>query len=255
MFKKSLSVIVTLLFISSFQLLFAQQVVDTVLIPQNDTNSINNAEVRKCARFDLESNAQRVDTAVKPIIASTVENNTSVIDSTQLGKYQFVDTFFLNKEFRYHKGQPKVIVPKKAAMYATLFPGLGQIYNRDYWKVPIVYALVGTAMYFYVDNSNGYNEFRKIYADRLNNVFTDKYYPTRSLEQIKYQRDSYKKYLDMTVLYTGIGYVLTIIEANVDAHLNGFDVSEDISMRFQPTINANPFGGAIVGLGIKMNFK
>ena len=255
MFKKSLSVIVTLLFTQCFQTLFAQQVVDSVIIPQNDTVGTNSSESRKRARFDLESNAQKVDTAIKPVIASSVDNNVSIVDTAQLGKYQFVDTFFLKKEFKYHKGQPKVIVPKKAAMYATLVPGLGQIYNRDYWKVPIVYALVGTAVYFYVDNSNGYNEFRKVYSDRLNNVFTDKYYPTRSLEQIKYQRDSYKKYLDMTVLYTGIGYVLTIIEANVDAHLNGFDVSEDISIRFQPTINANPFGGAIVGVGIKMNFK
>lgn len=150
---------------------------------------------------------------------------------------------------------PREIIPKKSAMYAALVPGLGQIYNRSYWKVPIVYGLVAVSTYFVIYNTNGYNEFRSIYANRYNNINTDKYYANYpQIEQIQYRRDSYKKQLDLTYMLSALGYLLQVVDANVDAHLKGFDISEDLSMQFRPSFQMTPMGVA-PGVGCVINLK
>ncbi len=141
--------------------------------------------------------------------------------------------------------------PKKAGLYSALIPGMGQIYNRQYWKAPIVYAGLAVAGYFIVDNLNNYQSYRKAYIGRINNSFpTDKYVNIYSKEQLKQLQDDYDKYLNLTVLFTGIGYALHVVDAITSAHLKNFDISRDISMRVSPV--AYPNG---IGLGLVMNFK
>lgn len=142
--------------------------------------------------------------------------------------------------------------PKKIAMYTAIVPGLGQIINRHYWKLPIIYGGLGIAGYFIISNNNEYNSFRKIYAGRLNNdpvAFATN--PNMSLDEIKFYQDQAKSNLDMTVMFTVLGYGLQIMDALVFAHLKGFDVSEDISMKVGPSFKAS---GA-VGIGLVLNFK
>ena len=145
-----------------------------------------------------------------------------------------------------------VIIPKRSAFYSILFPGLGQINNRQYWKLPIVYGLLGAGVYFFQDNLKNYNRFRRIYINRKNLIFDDDY-PYFSLQQIQAERDYYKKFLDITVLLTAVGYGLQIMDANVFAHLKGFDISEDISLQWQPQFQTTPFGVA-PGMGIALKF-
>lgn len=149
-----------------------------------------------------------------------------------------------------HPYQPN---PKKSGMYAAIFPGLGQAYNHQYWKIPIVYAGFGIAGYFIVKNSTEYQSFRKAYIGRLppNSNFTDEYVGIYDGAQLKQLQDERKKYLDMTVLFTGIGYFVQILDAITSAHLKNFDISRDISMHMQPV--AMPYNG--VGLALVMNFK
>ncbi|RQO30895.1 hypothetical protein DBR32_09285 [Taibaiella sp. KBW10] len=165
-------------------------------------------------------------------------------------------TFIENKDLR--KGvfawKDSVIIPKRSAMYSMLFPGLGQLNNGQYWKLPIVYGLLGAGVYFFQDNLKGYNEFRRVYADRLNNIYTDKYVGRFDDTRIKNERDYFKKYLDMTVLISVLGYGLQIMDANVSAHLKHFDISEDISFRVKPTFQPTPWGIS-PGVGIAFNFK
>lgn len=140
---------------------------------------------------------------------------------------------------------PKATNPKKAALYSAVLPGAGQLYNKQYWKIPVIYAAAGAAVYFIKFNNDKYQTYRKAYIASLQgkpNEFSG-VYSTASLKQLQ---DGYKRYLDMTVLFTAVGYTLQVLDALVFAHLKDFDISQDISLRMQPV--AQPNGGAGFGL-------
>ena len=147
-----------------------------------------------------------------------------------------------------HIWQPS---PKKAGMYSALIPGLGQAYNRQYWKVPVIYAGLAVAGYFFVDNLNNYQDYRKAYIGRVNNPYpTDKYVGIYTIDQLNQLQNDYNRYLDLTVLFSTIGYALQIMDAITSAHLRTFDISRDISMKFAPV--ANPQG---LGIGLVVRVK
>ena len=141
--------------------------------------------------------------------------------------------------------------PKKAGLYSAVLPGAGQLYNRQYWKVPVIYVGFGVAAYFIVDNYQTYNKYRTAYIATIDSdpktVSTEPY----SSDQLKQLQDQFKQYLDLTVLLTSVGYIIQVMDAVVFAHLKNFDVSRDITMRMKPTVMPN--GG--VGFGLAFNFK
>lgn len=141
--------------------------------------------------------------------------------------------------------------PKKAGMYASILPGLGQIYNRQYWKVPIVYAILGTAGYFIGYNYNQYTTYRQAYIYSIDgDASTVSEFPLYSADDLKRLQSSYKKDLDIIVLLTSVGYALQIMDAVASAHLKNFDISRDISMQMRPVLQNN-----YVGIGLVMNIK
>jgi hypothetical protein len=146
------------------------------------------------------------------------------------------------------KKEPFQPIPKKSGLYSAILPGAGQLYNRQYWKIPVIYAGVAAAGYFMIDNSKQYRKYRRIYIARLQNDFSDGL-PYQTAE-IKTLQDAYKKYLDMTVLLTALGYTIQVLDAVTFAHLKNFDVSKDISMRMSPVVTP---GG--IGLGLVVHFK
>ena len=141
--------------------------------------------------------------------------------------------------------------PKKAGLYSALVPGLGQLYNRNYWKVPVVYVGIGVAGYFFITNLDAYQGYRKAYIGRINNPYpTDKYVGQYSIDQLQQLQNDYNKYLDLTVMFSTVGYALQVIDAVVSAHLKNFDISRDISMHVAPVATQNR-----LGMGLVMNFK
>ncbi|KAA5536301.1 hypothetical protein F0919_01135 [Taibaiella lutea] len=143
------------------------------------------------------------------------------------------------------------LTPKKIGMYSALVPGWGQIYNKQYWKLPIIYIGLGAAAYFIYDNQKNYNRYRTEYAARFNGKKT--VYPELAVygpEELQYNIDYYQRNRDLTYILTGVGYALQIVDAVVFAHLKGFDISEDISFRVHPIVT--PQGG--YGFGLAMNF-
>jgi len=146
------------------------------------------------------------------------------------------------------KNEPFQPNPKKSGLYSSILPGAGQFYNRQYWKIPIIYVGVGVAGYFLVDNLKNYRDYRKIYIARLQGDRSDGLPYTDG--DIKTLQDTYNKYLNMTVLLTAVGYTLQIIDAITFAHLKNFDISRDISMRMAPV--ATPYG---IGLGLVLQLK
>jgi hypothetical protein len=126
--------------------------------------------------------------------------------------------------------QPK---PEKAALYSAMLPGAGQIYNRQAWKAPVVYLGMAASCYFLIDNTNQYRRYQRAYiADVTNQAheFSGRY--TRA--DLQELRDGYRRYVETTVLLTTLGYTIQVLDALVYAHLRGFDVSEDISLRLGP---------------------
>jgi hypothetical protein len=144
------------------------------------------------------------------------------------------------------------MTPKKIGLFSAIVPGLGQIKNKQYWKLPIVYALSGVSAYFLFDNIKNYNSFRKEYAMRLSGTPRSQWqYPEySSSEDIKIIQDGYKQNLDLTVLLSVVGYTLQIIDAVVFAHLKNFDMSNEISLKVQPALY--PQGG--LGINLVMKF-
>ncbi len=143
-------------------------------------------------------------------------------------------------------------IPKKAGLYAALLPGLGQIYNRQYWKIPIVYAGFAVGGYFVVKNSTDYTKFRKAYVGRFNDpTGAGESEETRiySQPQLKQLQDDASRFLNLSVLFTSIGYAFQVLDAVTSAHLRNFDISRDISMQVTPI--AMPGN---VGIGLAVNF-
>lgn len=141
---------------------------------------------------------------------------------------------------------------KRAGLYSALLPGLGQLYNRQYWKAPVIYAGLGVATYFFIKNNNDYNRYRKAYVSRLNKNpnSRDEFTGILSDAAVKQYQDDAKRYLDMTVLFTAIGYAGQVLEAIAGAHLRNFDISPDLSMQVRPVLTPNN----TVGIGLVMNF-
>lgn len=144
---------------------------------------------------------------------------------------------------------PSFMTPKKTAFFSAIVPGLGQIQNKHYWKVPVIYVGVGVTAYFLYDNITNYNLYRKLYAGFRNNnkdLINSTPYNESQVTQLK---DYYRRNLDLTVLLSALGYALQIVDAVVYAHLKDFDISEDISFNARPVVM--PQGGLGVGLVLR----
>lgn len=154
------------------------------------------------------------------------------------------------------------LAPAKAAFYSAILPGLGQIYNKSYWKVPLVYGAIGTGVYFYIENTNNYNRYRDAYKRRLAGYNDDEFYdingdgiipgsPDVSDDALRDAQEFYQQNRDLSLLITIGLYVLNIVDANVDAHLKQFNVNENISLKpylEQNQLNYNPNYGLSLSL-------
>lgn len=146
--------------------------------------------------------------------------------------------------------------PSKAAFYSAVLPGLGQAYNKKYWKIPIVYAALGTGIYFYVDNNKEYKRYRDAYKRRLAGFTDDEFYGSGSTPQIsndaliRAQRTT-KRNQEISLLVTIGIYVLNIIDANVDAHLLQYNIDDNLAVK--PHFDINEFD--TTNLGLTLGFK
>jgi hypothetical protein len=148
--------------------------------------------------------------------------------------------------------------PSKAAFYSAIFPGMGQMYNKKYWKTPIVWAALAIPTYYYQTNNSDYKRFRTAYKLRKNGLqdeFTsDDGVSSVSLQTLETAQKQLRENRDMSLLSGVIIYILQIVEASVNAHLLQFNTDDNLS--FKPTLIMNPikFETPSVGLVIKYNF-
>jgi hypothetical protein len=160
------------------------------------------------------------------------------------------DTIFNTNDFN-------PLSPAKAAFYSAILPGLGQAYNKKYWKIPFVYGAIGTGIYFYDSNNKNYNRARTAYKLRINDK-PDEFDGTNgnillSDDALIRAQKSYKKDRDLSLLVTIGIYFLQIIEASTNAHLLQHNVDDNLS--FSPQIIQNSVTNkSIVGASINFNF-
>jgi hypothetical protein len=169
--------------------------------------------------------------------------------------------------------------PTRATMLAVAFPGLGQLYNRKYWKVPFVYAGFGGLIYAVTYNATTYNTYLKAYQDFTDlipktdsyltllknadpvrydpvlhpdtyNISETTWYEERMLKGIDY----YKKYRDLSYIGFGLWYILTILDANVDASLLNYDISDDLNLEVTPVQMPLSTSGQ-TGVGLSMSLR
>jgi hypothetical protein len=133
--------------------------------------------------------------------------------------------------------------PRKAAIRSAILPGLGQAYNKKYWKIPIVYAALGTSGFIFVDNLKWYRRFK--YATRValtndvanyGNVYPQllPFVERNNTSYLQYQRNEFRRYIDYSVIAFVVLWGLNVVDATVDAHLKSFDVSPDLSFQVKP---------------------
>lgn len=177
------------------------------------------------------------DTLVSPERADTL--NTQQLPDTSQSEIFFTNPNVASDEVIVSEEkdtEQKEHSPGKAALFSAVLPGLGQAYNKKYWKVPIVYAGLGVSIYFLQDNIKQIKYFKQSYRNATDddpNTINDSGYNTSSLEEVVSQ---HKRWRDFSYVGLVAVYLLNIIDANVDAHLFYFDVSRDLSMTVSPSM-------------------
>lgn len=150
------------------------------------------------------------------------------------------------------------LAPAKAAFYSALLPGLGQAYNKKYWKIPIVIGAIGSGVFAYSWNKNKFNEYRDAYKQRLllGSKSPDKFNNPNGVfltpEKLISAQKQFQRQKDLSLLITSLLYVLNIIDANVDGHLKQFNVNGKLTLApevYQNRIDNNH------NLGLTLNYK
>lgn len=173
------------------------------------------------------------------LTAGNIHGQTLIVDSTKVTEVK-VDSVAFHS-------------PKKAALYSAILPGLGQAYNKKFWKIPIVYAGIGTIGYFIGWNNRRYLTHKLAYSDLTDgddnttsylDLEASKYYDLDNPTQyanfksgLYKQQNSDRRNRDLLVISMAAFYGLNIIDASVDAHFFDFDMSEDLTFNWQPVMH------------------
>jgi hypothetical protein len=182
-----------------------------------------------------------VRTDTLPVFSDTTQYNDTSVVKSQSGK----DSVVVKK---------KVHSPRKATIRSLIIPGWGQIYNKKYWKVPIVYGAIGFPAYLFTYNRKWYDKTKYALsiiandrytgpraADSLNKVDPQLkvFVAQKDLGSLVNYRNEFRRDMDYAILFTVLMWGLNVVDATVDGHLKGFDVSDELSMKIRPTLMPN----------------
>lgn len=223
-----------------------------------DTISVNDTIMTVAAENDKQ-------------ISDTINKVVSAADSVSMRMLSASDSVNKKKEKRdWSTWRPNA---KRAMWLAIVIPGAGQIYNRKYWKLPIVYGGFIGCLYAIRWNNQMYKDYSQAYMDIMDNDPSTESYnqflhlgntiTEENKEQyqnlFKKRKDFYRRYRDLSVFCLIGVYALSVIDAYVDASLSEFDISKDLSMKLEPTIinnksSLNPLKSSSLGLQCSITF-
>ena len=143
--------------------------------------------------------------------------------------------------------------PAKAAFYSAVLPGLGQVYNKRYWKLPLIYGGIGASIYYYDLNNKNFKRYRNAYKRRLAGFTDDEFQGVifdndRLIDGMNF----YKQFRDQSMLFIIGTYFLNILDANIDAHLKQYNINQNLSLK--PYMDQNPVV-ADHHFGVSLNFN
>lgn len=151
--------------------------------------------------------------------------------------------------------------PNRAALLSAILPGLGQAYNGDYWKIPIIYSGIVVVGHFINYNHQWYNSFRtNLIAEvdqdpstlnRFNLVAEGRFLESA----LTRNRDAFRRNRDFLMIWAGVLYMLNIAEAHIAAHLKEFQINEELSLKFEPSIESTPLFSQAFGLSMSLKFN
>ena len=179
--------------------------------------------------FSQEEQDSIAKTEIDSVQADLAKNGVVIKDSVSFKKAK--------KEFN-------PLAPSKAAFYSAVLPGMGQIYNKRYWKTPIVWGAIGGSVYMYIYNNDQYQRFRTAFIRRQAGFTDDEFngegtLPLFDVERLEYQQERFQSDRDLWLVAAIALYALNIVDANVDAHLKQFNIDDDLSIDFEPYLDLN----------------
>jgi len=182
-----------------------------------------------------------------PVIGQEPEEVATIAEGTKAEAIQIDST-----------GNYQTHSPTKATIYSMVLPGLGQIYNKKYWKLPIVYAGFGAFLYFAAVNNKEYKKYSEAYYHKLENpdgppLEGNEYESLYEQDFLLDAKNFYRRNRDLNYILTGLWYLLVVVDATVDAHLYTWEVDDDLSLQFEPQFypvlpNQKPGGGLKLSL-------
>lgn len=172
----------------------------------------------------------------------TIKNEEKIKDTTKV-QYDFLN---ISKEKN----------PGRAALYSAVLPGLGQAYNGSYWKIPVIYSVLGGFIFLSDYNNKQYKIYLNAYVAETDTLAStiNPFVGDKSVEVLKANKEKFRRNRDLSYIAIFVAYGLSIIESNVDAQLSDFDVSDDLSLNIYPSVIITSQGKTIPTLSFGFRF-
>ncbi len=184
------------------------------------------------------------------ITTGAIAQQATVIKQDSLVVQQGPDTVLL-------KSYATRYSPRKALLYAAILPGLGQVYNKKYWKLPLVYGAFGYMGYWAGRYQDGYKKYKvQLFYNIENNLGENGLNPESgfSTSYLRTVTERFRRERDFMIILLGAMYVLQIVDAHVDAHLKEFDLNPDLQVSIEPMVEQNPIAGRQGGVSLVIKF-
>lgn len=247
-------------------------------VQRQQTDSLSST-IRRPMRPQVDSLNTEIDNIVLPT-TSVAQDSIALADSIaaenkkkllELTANPSLKEQPVSKDSRQKAVSPKIWVPNpvKATWLALVIPGGGQIYNRKYWKLPIFYGGFAGCAYALTWNGKMYKDYSQAYKDAVNEKWSsssitdllppgyiDNVSKSQLTETLRKRKDTYRRYRDMSIFaFIGV-YLLSVVDAYVDAELSNFDITPDLSMRVEPSvINTQITGSSNKSVGVQCSFR
>ncbi|MDW3192157.1 MAG: DUF5683 domain-containing protein [Cytophagales bacterium] len=164
-------------------------------------------------------------------------------------------TFLMQEDSVVFFEEVSTLDPNKSAVFSAILPGLGQVYNGQYWKVPIIYGAFLGLFHGIRYNHTLYSDFNNaLRAEADSDPNTVNPFPGIEESRLRTIRDRYQRDRDFLIILTTIAYLINIVEAHVAAHLHEFKVNKSLSMKMEPKFESSPLFSRSMGVSLTFNF-
>lgn len=202
--------------------------------------------------------AQSATDSLKVDSPAVSPKSTFVVDSGKSGNITYDTIVPATDSASLAAKKKKRHSPLKAALFSAALPGLGQGYNKKYWKIPIVYAGFGGLGYALYHTTTEFRNYRAAYRLQVDEdpLTYGQYKGVDDPATLQSYRDYYKRFVDISAICTAVWYALNIVDAAVDAHLFDWNMSDDINVSWRPVFNnTTGYGQAGIGVGIRVGLN